>query len=132
MRVFLVITHSVVGGLPLGILILSYETTPTLVAGFTHLKVCMGEGSFYSQLYPSVIMIDNCSELRSALRLVWPGARLLLCIFHILQQIWRWLHEKKNEVNLFHRPLLLQMMKSILYAPDAETLDRLVGRFVVQ
>ena len=86
LRVFLVITHSVVGGLPLGILILSDETTPTLVAGFTHLKECMGEGSFCSQLYPSVIMTDNCSELRSALRLVWPGARLLLCIFHILQQ----------------------------------------------
>ena len=35
LRVFLVVTHSVAGALPLGILIVSDERTSTLVRGFT-------------------------------------------------------------------------------------------------
>ncbi len=59
LRVFLIVTHSVAGALPLGILIVSDERTSTLVQGFTFLKNCMGEDAFYDRkdLGPMVIMI---------------------------------------------------------------------------
>ena len=44
-------------------------------------------------------MTDNCSELRDALRMTWPST-LLLCVFHLLQQICRWLHDSKNKVEI--------------------------------
>ena len=124
LRVFLVVTHSVAGALPLGILIVSDERTSTLVQGFTFLKNCMGVGAFYDRKDrgPMVIMTDNCSELRDALRIVWPESRLLLCIFHLMQQIWRWLHEKKNNIHKDHRPEILKLVKAIVYASNEEDL----------
>ena len=123
LRVFLV-THSVAGPLPLGIFIVSDERTSTLVQGFTFLKNCMGVGAFYDRKDrgPMVIMTDNCSELRDALRIVWPESRLLLCIFHLMQQIWRWLHEKKNNIHKDHRPEILKLVKAIVYASNEEDL----------
>ena len=103
LRVFLVCTHSVVGALPLGIVITSDETLSNLTAAFKHLKKCMGGDAFFSAGSPSVIMTDNRDELRQALKITWPGAKLLLCIFHILQQVWRLLHEKIHGVRLEDR-----------------------------
>ena len=121
LQVFLIVTHSVAGALPLGILIVSDERTSTLVRGFTFLKSCMGVGAFYDRkdLGPMVIMTDNCSELRNALRIVWPESRLL-CIFHLMQQIWRWLHEKKNSIRKDHRPEILKLVKAIVYASNED------------
>ena len=48
-------------------------------------------------------MTDNCPEERDALSTVWPEAKLILCTFHILQQVWRWLHDSKNGVDKFDR-----------------------------
>ena len=65
-------------------------------------------------------MTDNCSELRDALKIVWTESRLLLCIFHLMQQIWRWLYEKKNGIHMDHRPEVLALMKAIVYADTEE------------
>ncbi|KAL4127156.1 hypothetical protein QTP88_011354 [Uroleucon formosanum] len=43
-------------------------------------------------------MTDDSATERSALKQVWPSSRLLLCIFHVLQKEWGWLHEIKNIV----------------------------------
>ncbi len=126
LRVFLVCTHSVAGALPLGILIVSDERTATLVGGFTLLKNCMGENAFFGRqnLGPMVIMTDNCSELRDALKIVWPASQLLLCIFHLMQQVWRWLHDKKNGIHAEHRQEILSLMKSIIYAQSEDISER--------
>ena len=47
---------------------------------------------------PGVIMTNNCSELRKILSEVFPTSNLLLCSFHILQQVWRWLFDKKHGI----------------------------------
>ena len=126
LRVFLVCTHSVAGALPLGILIVSDERTATFVEGFTLLKNCMDENAFFGHrsLGSMVIMTDNCSELRDALKIVWPVSQLLLCIFHLMQQVWRWLYEKKNSIHADHRPEILSLMKSIIYAEMEDISER--------
>ena len=53
---------------------------------------------------PSVVMTDNCDELRDALHAVWPKSTLLLCIFHLMQQVWRWLFDKNHCIAQMDRP----------------------------
>ena len=76
LKVFIICTHSVVGALPLGILITSDETTETLAMALTMYKSCLPEDAFYGKGAggPSVFMADNCSELRDALKAVWPSS----------------------------------------------------------
>lgn len=92
LRVFMLVTSSVVGALPLGIVITSDEQTDTLRSALQMFKDALPDGAFFgSGSGPAVIMTDNCDELRSALNETWPRSTLLLCIFHILQQVWRYL-----------------------------------------
>ena len=87
----------------------------------------MGVGVFYDRKDRGhmVIMTDNCSELRDALRIVWPESRLL-CHFHLMQQIWRWLREKKNSIHKVHRPEILKLVKAIVYATNEEDLPKML------
>ncbi|XP_028413943.1 uncharacterized protein LOC114536797 [Dendronephthya gigantea] len=117
LRVFVMVTHSVCGALPLGIFITSDETEQTLKDALELMKSCFdSDSAFYGAGGPGVIMTDNCSELREALKEAWPNSVLLLCIFHVLQQVWRWLHEKKNGISMEDRPSLLLLFKHGLYA----------------
>lgn len=53
---------------------------------------------------PMVIMTDNCDELKDALHAVWPSSKLFLCVFHLMQQVWRWLFDRKNGILQADRP----------------------------
>ena len=107
LRVFLIVTHSPVGALPLGIIVTSDETTDTLTRAFELFSSTLQQdNSFFGKgamAGPTVIMTDNCVELRDALHAVWPRSHLLLCVFHIMQQVWRWLFDKKHGINNNHR-----------------------------
>ena len=131
LRVFLLCTHSVAGALPLGILIISDERTESLVQGFQMLKEMLGESGFYGRLGLGslVFMTDYCMELRDALRHVWPNSRLLLCIFHVMQQVWRWLHEKKNRSQAHHKQPFIEMIKGIVYANHQEISNKINDLF---
>ena len=52
-------------------------------------------------------------------------ARNNACVytFHILQQVWRWLHDKKNAIAQEDRPLILLKFKVVLYAKEVEDVD---------
>ena len=90
--VFVIVMHSVCGALPLAIFITSDEKEQTLKDAQELIKSCFGDSAFYGGNGPKLFMTDNCSELHE----VWPNSVLLLCIFHVLQQVWQWLHEKKE------------------------------------
>ena len=47
----------------------------------------------------------------------------LLCIFHVLQSFWRWLHEGKNHVLKDHRQIILLKVKGLVYAHSEEQLN---------
>ena len=87
MRVFIFCTHSVSGTLSIGIAITSDEHMETLTETFVLSKSLFPNNSFFGKGRPDVIMTDHCSELREALYEVFPELTLLLCIFHILQQL---------------------------------------------
>ena len=69
---------------------------------------------------PDVIMTDNCSELREALYEVFPESTLLLCIFHILQQSWRWLFDKKHGVSANDRLEIMRSFRALVHAKEVD------------
>ena len=98
LRFFLMLTHSAVGGLPVASFVTGDETNETLIKALELLKSILPSNAFHGNLKegPKIFMTDNNSEIRDALHTVWPSAALLLCVFHLLQQVWRWLFEKKS------------------------------------
>ena len=93
------------------------------VTGFRLLKEALGEKAFFGRGSPAVFMTDNCAPERNALAAVWPSSKQLLCVFHILQQIWRWLLSSKNGVSKSDRQDLMAVAKQLVYAESPEALE---------
>ena len=88
-------------------------------------KDVLPEKAFYcSQDGPAIFMTDNCEELRKSLHNTWPNATLLLCIFHILQQVWRWLYEKPHGISKEDRVEIMKLFRNLVYASDVEGYER--------
>ena len=68
-------------------------------------------------------MTDDSESQRQALAAVWPEATQLLCIFHVLQGFWTWLHEGKNKITKEHRQVLMSIVKELVYAESEEILN---------
>ena len=131
LKVFVVLTHSIAGGLPLGIIITSDETTPTLTKAFNKYRDILPDSAFFGKGKegPAIFMTDNCVELRDALHSTWPNCILLLCLFHMMQQVWKWLMDQKNAVPKEDRQKLMTFFKSLGYENDIFSFQRLYPGF---
>ena len=88
------------------------------------------EGAFYyAKNGPAIIMTDNCDELRRSLHRNWPNATLLLCVFHVLQQVWRWLFERQHGVSKDHRVEIMKLFRKLVYAHDVEGYEKASEKF---
>ena len=68
---------------------------------------------------PSVIMTNNWDELYE-LSYNWPDATLLLCNFHVLHQVWRWLYESCHGIAKNDRVIIMKLFQKLGYAKDIE------------
>lgn len=129
-RVFLLLTHSAVGGLPLGVIIAPSESEQVIYEGLELLKTLLDDHSFSGngRAGPSVFLTDDCKAEQGALRRAFPQARQVLCIFHLLQAAWRWLWAAENGVSLSDRGELLAAIKDMLYASEEGALNTLYQR----
>lgn len=125
-RVFLMMTHSAVGGLPLGVLITSSESENVLTAGFQLLKDLFPPKVFFGrhEKGPEIIMTDNSEAERKALGNVYQESTVVLCSFHILQALWHFLWDAKHKVQKEDRPYILEAVKEMLYAKTEADLDK--------
>ena len=125
-RFFMLCTHSAAGGLPLAVIITNNETEKTLTMALELLKKHLPEVAFYGRgkdIGPLIFLTDNNNEERSSLHAVWPSSVLLLCLFHVMEALWRWLYDKKNNINEHDRQEIIQLVKEIVYAPTEEDLE---------
>ena len=124
-RVFLLLTHSSSGGLPLGVIITSNEQEQTITEGLELLKTILPTGAFggNGDEGPAVFITDDCSSERKALHSVFPKSTLLLCTFHLLQAVWRWLWDSKHGINKDHRQSLFFHVKQMMYASDPDAVE---------
>ncbi|KAI4810224.1 hypothetical protein KUCAC02_019065 [Chaenocephalus aceratus] len=126
-RVFLLLTHSCAGGLPLGILLCQSEDEQTIAQGLEQLRQVVGEKGFAGRghEWPQLVITDDCRAERGALGKAFPKATLLLCSFHLLQAVWRWLWSKESGVTHGDRPALFAIVKEMLYCQEIGSVDRL-------
>ena len=104
-----------------GIVITSDEKEVTLANPFEMSKQILPEGAFYnSQNGPELFMIGNCDEIRKILHKNWPNATLLTWAFYILQQVWRWLHERQHRIFKHGRIEIMKLFRNVAYAPAIE------------
>ncbi|CAG8856364.1 36313_t:CDS:1, partial [Gigaspora margarita] len=105
--------------LPLGIIVMSDESEATFEKGINLLKVLLSHYAFFGRgpnIGPIVILTDDSHAEQNAIKKCWPQLRKLLCIFHVLQAFWHWLHNAKHNINKEHKSFIMDNMKRILYA----------------
>ena len=104
---------------PLGVMIVSDERQQTIQCGFQKLLSILPSNAFFGRgvvTGPSLVMTDDSTVEREAIKSTWSGAQLLLCIFHFLQRRWTWLHDSKNKIAHKDRIDLMHIIKSMVYA----------------
>jgi len=83
-RVFLLLSTSAAGALPLGIIITYSESEKNISQGLELFKKLIKVENFS----PKIIITDDSTAERNSLRKSFPDSNLLLCKFHVLQAIW--------------------------------------------
>lgn len=96
--------------------------------GFGMVKEALGDCAFYGKGEPQSFMTDNCDAERKALAVTWPSSQQFLCIFHILQQVWRWLLNAKHGIHKNDRQELMDAVKSLVYAKTGEAFNELLEK----
>ena len=105
----------------IGVIIVSDEQEETLTKVFILLKTILSDDSFYnSSSGHSVIITDNHGKLHQGLSYNWPDATLVLCTFHILQQVWRWLYEGCHRKAKNDRVIIMNLFQKLVYSKDME------------
>lgn len=98
-RVYLLITPTPAGGLPLGIIVCDSENEEVFGVALKQLIAkCFPDASFYGQKYPTLILTDNDLKERNPLHKQFPHSTLLLCQFHVLKAIWAWMLDSKHQI----------------------------------
>lgn len=116
-HIFVLLTSTDCGGLPLAILITSSDCCHLISAGFQLLKEFLGDKIFYGAADgPAVFMIDDSAAEQAAINSEWPNSTVLLSSFHVLRSIWKWLIKAKNEIYLEHVHDLYQQFKNVMFA----------------
>ncbi|CAH0552534.1 unnamed protein product [Brassicogethes aeneus] len=119
-RVFLFLCPSVAGALPLGILMTYSESEQVITAGIELLKGLLDKQSFYGQNYPQVIITDDCDAERNSLKFCFKHSSVILCKFHVLQSVMRYLWNSNNGVKKNDRVEIYQIFRRALNSPKEE------------
>lgn len=118
-QVTFIFTSHKIGAAPLACILHTDETEANFTASFLAAKEALEAGT-KKTFSPLVIMTDDCSAERNALRCVFPNSTLLLCTFHICQAMWRWLWQTGNKVVKHNRQDVMKAFQNILYAENEE------------
>lgn len=113
------LTPCAAGAAPLGVICTQGQSEEAYYSGFDLIKNNL-KNAFGGQGYPKIFLTDNSAAEINALKSVWPKSTSLLCIFHVMQAVWRWLWDSKNNINKDHRTSMMQEFRQILYADTIE------------
>ena len=111
---FILSTCHPAGGIPLGIVLTSDEKEETITAALHLLLEILPQNAFYSagvEKGPGILMTDDSSSEKNALKIIWPNSLQLLCLFHFLQRRWTWLWEGQNKIYNKDRASLINLVK---------------------
>ena len=125
-KIFRFITVSPAGGLPLGMCFTSNETEDTLVDAFSLLRDVIPDTGFYGKGRlegPTIFLTDDCDSEMNALKKVWPKSIHLLCVWHVMNAVWRWLWQGSHKIEKQDRPALLKLFRNLVYTRTQDEFD---------
>lgn len=90
---FVIYTNSYAGGLPIGTINLTSESSSVITEDLQLWKNLFPKDALSKrgEKGPKIFMSNDSAVERHALNNVFPQSTLLLCIFHVLQATWRYL-----------------------------------------
>ena len=109
--VYFMCTHPS-GALPLAVRITSSQSESTLNSCLQNVVSVLPSG-------PSIFLTDDDNAQRNALHAHWCSS-ILLCIFHFLQAVWRWLLDSTNAINKHDRQHLMSLCQGLVFADTVE------------
>ena len=115
--VYFICTHHPCGALPLAVWVTSSQSEATLKNCLNDVKAVLPKHAFGGngpEVGPSIFLTDDDSVQRNALRAYWRSSVLLLCIFHFLQAVWRWLLDSTNLINKNDRQHLMSLFQDLV------------------
>ncbi|XP_071550412.1 uncharacterized protein [Panulirus ornatus] len=124
-RVYLLLTHSVAGGLPLGVLITSSDC-PNVVLQALHMFMnLLSDQGFNGQgaAGPAVFMTQDDMSQHDALMAAFPEAELVVCPYHVVQTAWESLCDSQAGVDSGNRQELFEMVKEMVLAKTTGDLE---------
>ncbi|XP_042243659.1 uncharacterized protein LOC121880493 isoform X2 [Homarus americanus] len=124
-KVYLLLTHSVAGGLPLGVLVTSTDCSSIVLQGLHLFMNLLSDEGFGGRgvAGPAVIMMQDDDVQFDAMALAFPGARLLLCPYHVVQTAWECLCSGQDGVDCGSRQELFEMVKQMVFAKSLSDLE---------
>ena len=118
-------THHPAGALPLGVWITFGQSQNVMRQCLEKVQNVLPPHAFGGRgpkTGPHIFMTDDDSGQREALLDTWKEVILLLCTFHFLQAVWRWLFNSSNNINKddrqhlmghFQKPCILTIRRRI-------------------
>ena len=132
-KLFRMVCPSPAGALPLASIILSTESRIMLTKGYSMLKNILPESAFFHRgpLGPRVIVTDDCEPEFQSLLDVWPSATHVLCVWHVLEAVHRWLLSARNNVNNEEdRKYLFKQFQKLLFCKTVEEYSECLETFL--
>jgi len=139
--VYFMCTQHLAGALPLGVWITSGQSQQVTKQCLERLQNVLPPHAFGGRgpkVGPHIFMTDDDSGQRGALSEIWKDALLLLCTFHFLQAVWRWLFNSNNNINKedrqhlmghFQKLVFSSSQKEFLSAAEAALTDKVTVKY---
>ena len=121
--VYFMCTHHPAGALPLGVWITSGQSQQITKQCLEKLQNLLPQHAFGGRgpkKGPHIFMTDDDSGQRGALSDIWKESILLLCTFHFLQAVWRWLFNSNNSINKEDRQHLMEHFQKLVFSGSAK------------
>ena len=123
-HIYLFVTYSSIGVLPLGCIVTTSTTVACLQAALDLWKQILPSSSFFNKADgPDIFYVSDNEAEKQALKASFPKSHLLLCISHLLLATWAFLLDRKNTIKKEHRSLLFSKVKMLLFSQSVEELE---------
>ncbi|XP_034250643.1 uncharacterized protein LOC117651038 [Thrips palmi] len=69
---------------------------------------------------PQIIMTDDSTSERNALKRMFPGIIALLCLFHVLQAMWRYIWDSKHKADSSDKLEIYILFRDVCYEQNED------------
>ena len=105
------------GSLPAGFAACNRKSQACLELAFLAMREAMGPNRFGGRQVPQVVMTDDEPAEFQAFQAVFTGVIHLLCFFHVLEAMWKWLTDSKHHIAPDDRQPLFEGFRAMVLAP---------------